>query len=172
LVAHDGLTYSVNVPDLGGAVDLVVGEKMAFADAVGAVSNMGVYRVTEGKVNSIRIADAAALDEIHGNPANVLAMTYENNNLEKIVVDIPAPDATLFENDGVTLKPRTDATVGTLIGDLIDATETLINNTFVPANSFEFTRGVLRTRKVSLPSGQKPKPTIAEGSGATAGPAS
>jgi hypothetical protein len=54
---------------------------------------------------------------------------------------------------------------------LIDATEAVINNTFVPANSFEYTRGVLRTRKVKLPTGQQPKPQVQEGAGALAGPA-
>jgi len=171
LVAHNGIKYSVNVPGLGGAVDLVVGEKMALADAIGAVSNMGVYRVTEGKVNDIRIADAVANDEAHSDPSNVLSMTFENDNLEKIVIDIPAPDATLFAGDGVTLLDRTDATVGTLIGDLIDAAEQVINSTYAPANSFEYVRGVLRTRKVKLPTGMLAVPTVQEGSGATAGPA-
>jgi len=170
-VGISGDTYSTRFSGLGGAVDLAIGEKMAVVDAFGALSNMGAYKLIEDKTSEIRVADAEAVDEAYANAGAVLSMSFENNDLVKIVVDIPAPDASLFEADGVTLKPRTDATVGTLIGAAIDAAEAAINSTWVPANSFAFVRGIRRSRKVKLPTGTVATPTIIEGSGATAGPA-
>jgi len=170
-VAANGLTYSTNIPGMGGAVDLTVGENFEVADALGALSNMGVYRVSEGKENEIKIANAVANDETHGDPSMVLVMTFENDNLEKVSIDVPAPDATLFAPDGVTLKDRTDATVGAIIGRAIDAIEVVLNTSFAPNNSYQFTRGMLRSRKVSMPKAPAAHPTVAEGAGATAGPA-
>jgi len=170
-VGVGGSTYSMRVSDLGGAIDVPVGQKMAVVEACGELSNMGAYRLTEDKVSDIRIADAEAVDEAYAAPSEVLVFHFENNNMEKMTVDVPAPDAMLFEQDGVSLKPRTDATVGTLIGDAIDALELAINTTWSPANSFQFVRGVRRTRKVSLPGGQQALPQVIEGSGDLAGPA-
>jgi len=171
-VGLSGDTYSTRFSGLGGAVDVAIGEKMAVVDAFGALSNMGAFKLGEDKTSEIRIADAEAVDEAYANAGSVLSLQFENNDLEKITVDIPAPDASLFEADGITLKPRTDATVGTLIGNAIDTAETAINTTWIPNNSFAFVRGTRRSRKVSLPTAPRAVPTVIEGSGATAGPAS
>ena len=170
-VSVGGSTYSMRVGDLGGGFEISIGQKMAVVDACGALSNMGAYRLTEDKVTDIRIADAQAVDEAYAAPSEVLVMHFENDNMEKKTIDIPAPDAMLFEQDGVTLKSRTDATVGTLVGTAIDALETAINSTFVPDNSYQFVRGVRRTRKITLPNGQQAVPQVVEGSGALEGPA-
>lgn len=170
-VSLAGDTYSMNLSGLGAGVDLTIGEKQALADACGDISNMGCYRLSEKKDTVVNIADASALDEAYANHGDVLAMHFQNNDGEKYVFDIPAPDAALFETDGVTLKPRTDATVGTLIGAAIDAAETVINTSWTPHNSFAFVRGIRRSRKVKLSGGQGEKPAIAEGTGDIAGPA-
>ena len=133
---------------------------------------MGVYRVSEGKENTIKVTNAVAVDEAWAGPSAVLVMTFENDNGDKVSVDVPAPDATLFAPDGFTLLDRTDANVGTLIGRAIDAIEDVLNSSYIPANSFEFMRGMLRSRKFASPTAPSAKPTVAEGSGATAGPAS
>lgn len=173
MVSLAGDTYSARLSGLGSQ-DLAFGEKTRLAEALGAASNMGVYSLTEDRDSFIRITDAEAIDDAYASPANVLVMTFENNEGRKISGEVPAPDATLFESDGVSLKPRTDATVGAIIGELIDAHENVINTSFLPLNSYAFVRGVRRQRKYKLPSGQREKPSdanISEGSGATAGPA-
>lgn len=161
LVAGDGTTYSTRLSGLG-AQDLAFGEKSRLAAAIGDVSNMGVYEIVEDKTTSINVVDAAAYDEAYANANDVLVVHLENNDAVKYTVDIPAPDARLFEADGVTLKPRTDATDGAVIGELIDAIENVINTSFLPVNSFSFVRGVRRQRKIRLAAGQKPKPTVSE----------
>jgi len=171
LVSLQGDKYSMRFSGLGGAVDLTAGEHMAVAEAAGALSNMGVYALREDKVTSIPISDAVASDEVHGDPTIVLTMHFENNDGDKMSVDIPAPDATLFETDGVSLKPRTDATVGTIIGDFIDAAELAINSTWLPNNSFSFTRGVRRVRNIKLAQGSNVKPGVQEGAVPLEGPA-
>lgn len=169
-VSVAGDKYSMRFSKLGGAVDLVANEHMLTAQAAGALSNMGVYALREDKVTELPIPDAEAADEAHSGPTVVAAFYFQNNDGEIMTVDVPAPDATLFESDGVTVKPRTDPAVGSLIGDFIDAAELSINSTWLPANSFAFTHGIRRVRNIKLPSGGNVKPTIIEGAGATAGP--
>jgi hypothetical protein len=169
-VAANGQTYSCNIPGMGGAVDIAIGENFAVAEAIGELSNMGVYIVREGKESWLSIPNAEAVDEMHASPSTVLAMQFENNNGEKVTVDIPAPEATLFAADGFTLRDRTDATVGTLIGAAIDAIETVLNTSYLPNNSYAYVRGVLRSRKFASPKAPGAKPTVLEGSGDTAGP--
>ena len=170
-VAHEGTRYSMRVGGLGNGFDVAIGDKMAMAQAAGELSNMGAYSLFEDKKSMRAIQDATANDESHATPSSVLAMLFQNNDMERIVIDIPAPDASLFESDGVSLKPVTDATVGTLIQDFITAAESAINSTWVPNNSYAFVRGVRRSRKVKLAGGQGALPQVAEGSGATEGPA-
>lgn len=170
LVDVTGETGSTRLSGLG-AVDLAIGEKTRLAEAIGAASNMGVYGFTEDRSNMRRTRDATALDEAHASKSEVLVMHFENNDFEKKTLEVPAPDATLFETDGVTLKPRTDATVGAIIGELIDATENVINTSFAPLNTFTYEYGVRKTRKVSRSAAQTSAlPIVGEGSGATEGP--
>lgn len=160
-VAADGITYSARLSGLGAA-DLAIGEKTRLAEAMGAVSNMGVYELVEDKTTSVNIIDAEAYDEAYANPGDILVLHFENASAEKYTVDVPAPDARFFESDGVTLKPRTDATDGTVIGELIDASLNVINTSFLPVNTFAFVRGVRRQRKMRLPAGQRPRPAVSE----------
>ena len=162
-VGLDGTKYSMRIGGLGAGFDIIIGDKMKLANAAGELSNMGVYALREDKVSERKIVDATASDDAYANPSNVLAMLFENDNLEKITIDIPAPDAALFESDGVTLKPATDAAVGTLIDEFITQAENAINSTWVPNNSFAFVRGVRRSRKTKLANGQGALPgTIQE----------
>lgn len=169
LVAHDGTTYSTRMSGMG-AVDILIGDRYALAEAIGAVSNMGVYELAEDRTTRINIVDAVTYDEAFSNGNSVLTIHLENNNGEKYTVDIPAPDARLFESDGVTLKPRTDATVGGVIDALLTAITVVLNASFAPANTYAFVRGVRRSRKVKLPQGSKPIPSVSEPTGNSAQP--
>lgn len=161
LVAVDGTSFSSRLSGLG-AQDMAIGEKTRLSEAMGAISNMGVYEIVEDRTTRINIADATAFDEAYANPNDILVMHFENNNGEKYTVDVPAPDVRFFETDTVTLKSRTDATDGAVIGELIDACENVINTSFLPVNSFSFVRGVRRQRKLKLAQGVKPRPVAAE----------
>lgn len=156
-----GRTTTARVSGLGSQ-DLAVGENTRLAQAMGEASNMGAYGFEEDKQNKRLIVDATANDETYADASNVLYMVFQNNEGRTITTEVPAPQARLFESDGVTLKPRTDATVGGIIGELIDACENVINTSFLPVNSYVFVRGSRRNRKVSLPAAAGARPQVAE----------
>lgn len=151
-----GASFSTRLTALGAGVSPDPGNVSAFREAIGDMSNAAVVRMTEEKNTFIASTGATVYDEAYSD-GTVCVVTLENNNGEQISFDIPNPDESLFGTDGVTLDP-TNAQVIAMVG----AAETLINNSFDPANSFAYRRGVLRTRKVSIPKGSKVQPTIVE----------
>lgn len=156
-----GRTTTARVSNLGSQ-DLAFGENSRLAQAMGEASNMGVYGFEENKQNKRLVVDATAFDETFPDASNVLYMVFQNNEGNTITTEIPAPQARLFESDGVTLKQRTDATVGAIVGELIDAIENVINTSFLPLNSYTFVRGSRRNRKVSLPQPANARPIVSE----------
>lgn len=156
-----GRTTTARVSGLGSQ-DLAIGENSRLAEAMGQASNMGVYGFEEDKQNRRLIVDAVTYDETYPDASNVLYLVFQNNEGRTLTTEVPGPQARLFESDGVTLKPRTDATVGPIIGELIDAIENVVNTSFLPVNSYTFVRGSRRNRKAKLPQPANARPIVEE----------
>ena len=74
-----------------GAVDLAVGEKSRFANAVGEASNMGAYGWNEDRENYRLQSDAIVYDETYADAANVLYLVFQNNEGRTITTEVPWP---------------------------------------------------------------------------------
>lgn len=150
-----------------GSQDLAIGENSRLAQAMGEASNMGAFGFSEDRDNRRLIVDATAFDETYPDASNVLYLVFQNNEGRTITTEVPAPQARLFEADGVTLKPlpadaANDTTETAIIRELIAATENVINTSFLPVNSYTFVRGSRRSRKVSLPQPASARPQVVE----------
>jgi len=163
-VDHTGVTQRTQISGLGTfEFPWDNGELSNFRDKAGALSNMGVFEMKDTETTFIAKRNAQSFDEAFG-AGIVLQVVLENNNGEEISFYLPAPDASIFAEDGVTLVDRT--TNGD-VDDFLNATENLINNSFqtavgVGANSFSFVRGIRRSHKVSLPRGAGTGAALAE----------
>ena len=155
-ILTSGATFSTRLTALGAGISPDPGNVSAFREAVGNMSNAAVVRMTEERNTFISASNAEVYDEAY-NDGMVVVVSLENNNGEQISFEIPNPDASLFEADGVTLDPTNP-----LVSDMIGDAETLINNSFDPANSFAYVRGILRPRRVNIPRGAKQRPTVVE----------
>lgn len=155
-VLTSGATFSTRLTALGADVVPDPGNVSAFRQAAGNVSNAGVVRMTEERNTFIAEINAEVYDEAY-NDGMVLVVSLQNNNGQQISFDIPNPDASIFGTDGVTMDPANPLVIA-----LSTAVENLINNTFTVPNSFQVVRGVLRPRKVNIPRGSKPRPTVVE----------
>lgn len=151
-----GRLYSTSLGFIGAGVTPDPGNVSAFRAAVGNMSNAGVIRMTEHRDTFLAKKNAVAYDELHGE-GMVVQCYFQNNNGEIADFYVPMPDASLFNDDGVTLDPA-----NALVIAMAAAAETLINNSYDPANSYEFTHGVLRDHRSKLPTGGRIKPTITE----------
>lgn len=161
-----GRTTTARLSGLG-AQDLAVGENSRLAQAMGEASNMGVYGFGEDRDNRRLIPDATAFDETYADATNVLYLVFQNNEGRTITTEVPAPQARLFESDGVTLKAlpalaADDDTEQAIIRELIDASLNVINTSYLPLNSYTFVRGSRRSRKVSLPQPANARPQVVE----------
>jgi len=166
LVDAQGRTSRTRISGLGSQ-DLAVGENSRFAQAVGEASNMGAYGWNEDKENFRLQTDATAFDETYASAENVLYMVFQNNEARTITMEVPAPKATVFAADGVTLRDlpadsANDDADEEIIRELIDATENVINTSFLPVNSYAFQRGYRSSRKTKLPRPTGGKPIVAE----------
>jgi hypothetical protein len=151
-----GGTFSTNLPYIGAGLSPDPGNVSAFRAAAGNASNAAVTRMTEKRDTFVATKNAIVYDEVYSD-GMVLVVVLENNNGIEVSFEIPNPDVSMFQADRVTLDP-----VQAQAAALISAAETLINNSYDPANSFAFVRGLARPRKVNIPSGQKERPAIAE----------
>jgi hypothetical protein len=166
MVDANGRRSNVRLSNLGSA-DLAVGENSRFVEAVGSVSNMGALGWTEDRENFRLVTDAEVYDEAYADAANVLYMVFQNNEGRMLTYEVPAPQAVIFEADGVTLRPlptdsANDDAVEEAIRELIAASENIINTSFAPVNSYTFISGSRRPRKTDLPrpAGGRPQTVV------------
>jgi hypothetical protein len=164
-VLLNGGTFSTRLSALGAGISPDPGNVSAFRAAAGGVSNAGVIRQTEERSTFIATKNAEVYDEAYSD-GMVLVITLENDNGQELSFEIPNPDRSIFESDGVTMIQGDAAaaanTPAKTVATLKSATATLINNSFDPANSYEIVRGILRPRKVNVPTGARQLPTIVE----------
>lgn len=151
-----GGRFSTSLSFLGAGLTPDPGNVSAFREAVGNGSNAAVVRQTERRETFVAEVSATVFDEAYSD-GFVLVVTLENNNGVEISFEVPNPDLSMFETDGVTLDPTQPQALG-----IINSATTLINNSFDPANSFAYVRGIARPRKVDVPRGRRVRPTIAE----------
>ena len=151
-----GARFSTRISALGAGVSPDPGNVAAFREAAGDVSNAAVVRMTEERTTFTADINATVFDEAYSDGA-VLVVYMQNNDGEVLTFEIPNPDVSVFESDGVTL----DLT-NTQAAALATAAATLVNNSFDPANSFAVTRGLLRSRSMKYGRGARVRPAVAE----------
>lgn len=159
----NGQPFSTTMAYLGGGITPDPGNLSAVRQAFGNMSNAAVVRQTEKRDTFIATKEAIVFDEAYSDGI-VAVIVLENNNGDEVSAEIPNPDFSLFETDGVTLKqPDAAGDAGQiLVNAAATAFATLVNNSFDPANSFAFSRGYATSRKVSMPKPATARPTIAE----------
>lgn len=118
----------------------------ALEDALGGLSNAGVYRVQgAGVKKEVAYSNVLVYDEAHSLGVDLI-FTFQNDaNLETRQFFLPAPDAALFSN-GVVLKPADDPVQGTRILAAITALGNAFNTDGV-AGDWLFVSGYLSTAK-------------------------
>lgn len=174
-VLTNGSSFSSTMAYGGGDITPDPGDLSAVREAFGNISNAGIIRMSEKRDTFIAKKNAIVYDEAY-NDGMVLVIVLENNNGDEVSVEIPNPDFSLFETDGVTMKQPLAAgsggdTAQDLLLNAVTAYEALINNTFTPVNSYTFVRGYATSRKVSVNKPAGARPTIAEpGVGDSPGP--
>lgn len=151
-----GAKFSTRLTNLGAGITPDPGDVAAWREAMGNVSNAAVVRQTEERTTFIADTGATVFDEAYSDGA-ILFMEFQNDNGLTVSQEIPNPDVSIFLSDGVTLD-----TTNALVIDLIAETEELLNNSFDPANSYAYVRGVFRQRRIKAPKGGAFRPTIAE----------
>lgn len=155
-ILTSGARFSTNLSFLGAGITPDPGNVSALRQALGNGSNAAVVRMTETTETFTADKNAGVYDESYGDGI-ICLWTFENNNGEEVSFEQPNPDLSMFADDGVTIV-ETQAEAAAIIS----AAQTLINNSFDPANSYVFTRGIVRERKIGVPKGNKKRPAVAE----------
>lgn len=159
----NGRPFSTTMSYLGGGVSPDPGNLSSVREAFGNMSNAAVVRMSEGRDTFIATKNGIAFDEAYSDGV-VGVIVLQNNNGDEVSAEIPNPDLSVFESDGVTMKtPDAAGDAGQiLVNAAVTAFATLVNNSFDPANSYAFSRGYAATRKVSMGKAAAERPTIAE----------
>lgn len=140
-----GYGYSVQLGNgLLGDADYSLGEISAFREKLGAASNFGVRSFTETNENSVAVANVRAGDDAYG--ANItMNLRFQNDEQELFTLTVPGPLKRLFAGDSTILvAPDGGEAAGTgpkILDDLIQDTQNLVNNSYVPPNTFTFIGG-------------------------------
>lgn len=165
-VLTNGSTFSTTMSYLGGDSTPDAGALSSVRETFGGLSNAGIVRMSEKRDTYIATKNAIVYDEAY-NDGMVLVIVLENNNGVTVSAEIPNPDLSLFESDGVTLKAPLAVVDG---GDAVtediksatDAFASLVNGSFTPANTFAFVRGYAVSRKIKVQSAAQTRPSIVE----------
>lgn len=141
----------------GYSSDVTSAELADVRTALGNMSNAAVISTTNSLQMRISKALATAYDEAYANVEIRLVLVFENSAFEKRTVTVPAPDASFFQADGITLDPE-----NTQAAALISALLVVFNKAegAGPAGDYAFLRGYL-DRGRGAPS-QRVIPQIAE----------
>lgn len=77
--------------------DVTLAEVQAWAEALGQISNAGLYRYQGiGVRREIAVANALIADELHGIERSLVLVFQKGDTLETARFNVPAPDASLF----------------------------------------------------------------------------
>lgn len=129
------------------------GELNALRSAIADATTMGMFQVVETLTTEISIQNAQVYDELHDS-TRALQCVLENSSANLISAYVAGTKSTLFASDGVTLLAGdSGASIGTpqrIVYELKTAVENVVNNSFSPAESYVFIRGILRPNKVPL----------------------
>lgn len=159
-----------------GSNPFQAGEIAALRQATADASNAGVYRETEKLETAIKRSQALAFDEAANSVNEVLVMELENNSGETLTWLVPAVDYSILDDQtrSSLITGDTGAAAGTpdkIAGDLREAVETAINNSFLPANSYEIQVTYVTTyQSTGGTRRNRPLPTFAEPTGSDSPP--
>lgn len=130
--------------------------------ALGNMSNGVIVSTaqTESVVVNQAAAEVAPLDEAFSSVGTRAVMVFQNDDLDTRSVSVPAPDASLFESDGVTLN-RTNG----LVNAAIIAALAVINGGAAGTGTYAYLRGYRQEVSRKLPKGRTSKAPIEPGAG-------
>lgn len=151
MIDHAGNRHSQNIGDV--PEEATDGQARSLAEAIGIVSNAGVYEVNRTQVYKISPAKSRVYDDVYGEVGDILTLTFQNNSGILKRVQVPAPDRSFFV-DGTQLKTDDPA-----IQDIIDSAKAILNAG--TGGTYEFYRWTLsdgRGNRYQAPV----KPTVAE----------
>jgi hypothetical protein len=150
-----GYSYSVQIGNgLIGGANYTVNEVSSFRAALGGVSNFAVREQVETLIDSVAPSNTLAYDDAYG-PNVTMNLRFTNNSQETFTVTVPGPRKELFAGNGIGLvTPDLSAAAGTperLLAELVRDTQNLVNQSFVPSNTYSFSGGE-RARRAMKPS--------------------
>lgn len=162
LLASGGDLASVSISDFDSTV--TGAELTALQEAIGDVSNAGVIGQTVSVKRETAKANATVLDESFSSAGTKAILLFQDDSMNTKQIAIPAPDASLFLSDGITLN-----TANALIIALKDAVLTVINKG-TPVGTYTLVRGYRAEHARKLPRSRY-SPLIEEPSGGVNPPA-
>jgi hypothetical protein len=118
----------------------------AFITAAGACTNAALVKSTVAKTDEVgNIANPAVVtyDEAYSSTDHVLVVSFLDDSGRKQMMELPAPDLSLFEGDRMSLNPAQDQAEA-----LITAAKAILNS-FEDGGeegTYQFARGFLSTR--------------------------
>lgn len=129
----------------------------ALRTALGNMSNARVVGDTASTMTNVNLAapEVAPYDEAYASVGTRASLVFQNDDLETRSVSIPAPDASIFESDGVTVNP-TNALVIAAVGAIL----TVINGDLLATDTYAYLRGFRQEISRKLPKGRSAKAAI------------
>lgn len=131
-------------------------------DSLGALSNGVVVGNTYSELTSINQAapEVAPLDESFSSASTRAVLVFQNDALELRSISVPAPDESIFGDDGVTIN-RTNALVAAAIADAL----VVINGGAAGTGTYAYLRGYRQENSRRLPRSRTRKASIEPGAG-------
>lgn len=166
------LKFNMNFIDVGGAPGSMGLDGIPVAatngqiyDLIGAIANMsnaGEWSDNISRHREIPKARATALDEAYASVSDRAVFVFQNAALTEKTIRIPAPDLSIFSDDGVTVDAE-----NSLVIDLLADALVVLNT---GGGTYAFARGyrLVPGQKTPLP---RTLPEVAEPAGAVNPPA-
>lgn len=151
---------SVQISDIGP--DVAGAEIATMRAGLGALSNGAVYETTFSEKLKVSKGRVNPLDEAHSSANMKLILVFEDANLNTKEIGVPAPDASYFGLDGISITtPDGAAAAGTparLLFDAIAGVIAVLNGGAAAATqgTWRFLRGYRSAQSRKLP---KPRGT-------------
>lgn len=158
--------------DVSIAIDTTVtgAELATLRTRLGALTNAAVQSTTRSTKDSISAGLAVPLDESHSSPAQKMVLVFENSLLETRQIAVPAPDASYFGTDGISvILPNGGAAAGSpakLLFDAIAQCVLVLNGGALGSGDFLFLRGYRSQFSRRMPKPRGAAATPIEPSGA------
>lgn len=137
---------------------------------IGALTNAAVQATSRSTKEQISEALAVPLDEAHSAASQKMVLVFQNSALDSRQVAIPAPDASYFGTDGISIiTPNGGAAAGSpakLLFDAIAQIVLVLNGGAVGTGDYLFLRGFRSQFARKLPKPRGAAVTPVEPSGA------